>query len=60
MSEPKPKTPVSMEQRLANSKGGRIGGKARAESLTPEQRKEIAKKAAEARWGNKEKGRIPI
>jgi len=31
--------------------GGKKGGKARAEKLTPEQRKEIAKKAARARWG---------
>lgn len=30
--------------------GGLKGGKARFEKLTPEQRKEIAKKAAEARW----------
>ena len=30
--------------------GGLKGGKARADSLTPEQRKEIAKKAAEKRW----------
>jgi hypothetical protein len=30
--------------------GGLKGGKARAEKLTPEQRKEIAKKAAQARW----------
>jgi hypothetical protein len=30
--------------------GGAKGGKARAEKLTPEQRKEIAKKAAKARW----------
>jgi hypothetical protein len=30
--------------------GGLKGGKARANKLTPEQRKEIAKKAAEARW----------
>jgi hypothetical protein len=30
--------------------GGLKGGKARAESLTPEKRKEIAKKAAEKRW----------
>lgn len=30
--------------------GGKKGGKARAESLTPEQRSEIAKKAAKARW----------
>ncbi len=30
--------------------GGLKGGKARANKLTPEQRKEIAKKAANARW----------
>lgn len=30
--------------------GGLKGGKARAEKLTSEQRKEIAKKAAQARW----------
>ncbi len=30
--------------------GGKKGGKARAESLTPEQRKEIGRKAAQARW----------
>jgi len=30
--------------------GGKKGGKARAEKLTPEQRSEIAKIAAEARW----------
>jgi len=30
--------------------GGKKGGKARAESLTPEQRSEIAKKAAQKRW----------
>ena len=29
----------------------RNGGKARAESLTPERRREIARKAAAARWG---------
>jgi len=31
-------------------KGGLKGGKARANRLTPEQRREIAKKAAKARW----------
>jgi hypothetical protein len=30
--------------------GGKKGGRARAKKLTPEQRKEIAKKAARARW----------
>ena len=33
--------------------GGLKGGKARAASLTPERRKEIAKKAAESRWKDK-------
>lgn len=33
--------------------GGLKGGKARAESLTPEQRSEIAKKAAKTRWSKK-------
>jgi len=33
--------------------GGLKGGKARAERLSPERRKEIARKAAEARWGKK-------
>jgi hypothetical protein len=32
------------------SLGGRKGGKARAAKLTPEQRSEIAQKAAQARW----------
>ncbi len=31
-------------------KGGLIGGKARAEKLSARKRKEIAKKAAKARW----------
>ena len=31
--------------------GGLKGGKARAEKLSPERRTEIAKKAAQARWG---------
>jgi len=30
--------------------GGKKGGPARAKALTPERRKEIAKKAIEARW----------
>ena len=32
-------------------KGGRIGGKRRAERLTPQQRRESASNAARARWG---------
>jgi hypothetical protein len=33
--------------------GGKKGGKARAEKLTPEQRKEIGRKAAQARWSKR-------
>ncbi len=33
--------------------GGLKGGKARFEKLTPEQRSEIARKAAQKRWANK-------
>ena len=32
-------------------RSGRAGAEARAESLTKEERREIAKKAAAARWG---------
>jgi hypothetical protein len=34
--------------------GGKKGGPARAKKLTPEQRREIARKAARARWAKKE------
>lgn len=33
--------------------GGKKGGKARAEKLSPERRKEIAREAAKARWAKK-------
>ena len=33
--------------------GGLKGGKARAKKLTPEQRRDIAKKAASSRWNKK-------
>ena len=35
--------------------GGMKGGKARAAELSPERRKEIAQKAAKARWARVEK-----
>ena len=41
------------DESLAQSsgrKGGLKGGRARAEKLSPEQRSEIARKAARARW----------
>jgi hypothetical protein len=36
---------------LGMSKMGRTGAKARAEALSPERRKEIARQASAARWG---------
>jgi hypothetical protein len=33
--------------------GGKAGGKARARHLSPEKRREIAEKAAKARWGRR-------
>lgn len=44
------KNPAAVE---LGRKGGLKGGKARAASMTPDQRSEAAKKAAEARWGTK-------
>ncbi len=44
-----------MERRYASRLGGLIGGHARAEKLSPEERKAIAKKAAEARWSKDQK-----
>jgi general stress protein YciG len=41
--------------RKGGKAGGKLGGKARAAALTPEKRKEIAQKAAAARWGNRVK-----
>jgi hypothetical protein len=45
-----PREQPTPAQEFARS-GGLKGGKARAAALTPEQRKEIARKAAAKRWG---------
>lgn len=42
-------TPIEAKQ-----KAGKVGARARAKSLTPQQRSEIARLAAEARWKKKE------
>jgi hypothetical protein len=55
-SQPKPPEPdPTPEERHAAAValgrlGGKKGGKARAAKLTPEQRRESARKAAQARW----------
>jgi len=55
-TEPKQEKPLPTEGKNPNAValgrlGGLKGGKARAAKMTPEQRKEIAKKAANKRWG---------
>ena len=57
-TEPKEEAPESSIDRHAAAValgrlGGLKGGKARASKMTPEQRKESARKAAKARWGKK-------
>jgi hypothetical protein len=46
VEEPEPLSPKA----AAGRKGGQKGGKARAIKLTPEERRESARKAAQARW----------
>jgi len=36
---------------------GKLGGKARAKNLTPEERAKSARKAAKARWGPRRRAR---
>lgn len=43
-------TPEPSVKAVSGRKGGLTGGARRAAVLTPEQRRQIAKKAAEARW----------
>ena len=50
---PEPKPTKVFDAVGMGRRGGLKGGKARAASLTPERRVEIAKKAALARWGSK-------
>jgi hypothetical protein len=57
--EPKPKPRkrvpliVSQVMRAMGRRGGQIGGKRRLETMTPEERSQIAMKAAKARWEKK-------
>lgn len=51
--EPAPKVSreVSRVMSAMGRKGGRIGGKRRMETMTPDERKAVAQKAAQKRWG---------
>lgn len=53
--EVEPEEPIGEKKKAAiesGRRGGLKGGKARAEKLTPEERSEIAKRAAKKRWGD--------
>jgi hypothetical protein len=54
-AEPRKKKPLKKNPAAValGRLGGAKGGPARAAALTPEQRAEIAARAAAARWGNK-------
>ncbi len=51
-------TPAKHEsaEAIAGRRGGRKGGKARAATMSPEQRSEAAQKAARARWSLRSSG----
>lgn len=51
--KPQPK----MSPKYAGRLGGLKGGHVRAERLSPEERKAIAKKSAESRWSRKDSQR---
>lgn len=46
---------LSLHMAKLGAKGGKIGGKRRLETMTAKRRKEVAAKAAAARWGNRDK-----
>jgi hypothetical protein len=48
-------TLVQKVMRQMGSKGGKIGGKRRLETMTDEQRRRSARKAAKARWAKAKK-----
>ena len=43
---------ISRVMSAMGRKGGKIGGKRRMTTMTPEQRREVALKAAKTRWAN--------
>jgi hypothetical protein len=54
---PEEPTPAELSRVMAalGRKGGKVGGKRRMETMTAEQRKKIASKAAKARWKKRER-----
>lgn len=50
---PPTKAQISMFMAQLGRKGGKVGGKRRLKTMTPEERSSVARKAAEARWKRK-------
>ncbi len=46
---------ISRVMAAMGRRGGKIGGKRRLTTMTPEQRREVASNAAKARWAKREK-----
>jgi hypothetical protein len=51
-------SPTQKAAQILSKLGASKGGKARAKTLSPERRKAIAQKAAEARWADKNKSGV--
>lgn len=50
---------ISQIMSAMGRKGGKIGGKRRMQTMTPEQRSQVALKAAQARWKKRQKAIQP-
>jgi len=50
---PPTKAQISVLMAQLGQRGGKIGGKRRLETMTADQRRNVARKAARARWKNK-------
>lgn len=50
-------TPSTISEYMAQigRKGGKVGGKRRLKTMTPEERRKVARQAAKARWGKRPK-----
>jgi hypothetical protein len=50
---PPTKAQISQLMAAMGRKGGKIGGKRRLETMTAKERRQVAQKAAKARWGER-------
>lgn len=59
-AQPAPAPPSDLSAYMAamGRKGGKVGGKRRLVTMTPEARKRVAAKAALARWGKPKKDQV--